>query len=208
MTRAAVVVLAAGGSSRMGRPKQMLPVGGRTLLRRTAETALECGPAVVVLGAAADRLATELAGLPVSVVVNPDWAKGPGTSVAVGVAAVEALSGPADAIVFLLCDQPAVTAENVRRLVAVHETTGASMVASGYGESVGVPALFAREWFAALKALDPAAGAKQLLARHPDRVAVVPFPAGAIDLDTPADYERWLAAPPAISTEESHAPGQ
>jgi len=91
------------------------------------------------------------------------------------------------------------------------------MVASGYGGSVGVPTLFARALFPALRALDPAAGAKQLLARAPERAAVVPFPAGAIDLDTPADYERWVAAfekdqssviRPAPSTEESHAPGQ
>jgi molybdenum cofactor cytidylyltransferase len=205
VTRAAVVVLAAGGSSRMGRPKQLLPVGGRTLLRRVAELAVECGPTVIVLGAAAGRLTTELDGLPVTVAENPDWDRGPGTSVAAGVKAVDE---SADAVVFLLCDQPAVTADHVRRLIAAHETTGRPMAASGYGGSVGVPALFARELFPALRTLDPAAGAKQLLARNPERVAVIPFPNGAIDLDTPVDYERWLAAAPASSKEESHAPGQ
>jgi molybdenum cofactor cytidylyltransferase len=204
VTRAAVVVLAAGGSSRMGRPKQLLPVGGTSLLRRAAELAVECGPAVVVLGAGAERLVSELDGLPVTVAENPDWDRGPGTSVAAGMTAIDESS---DAVVFLLCDQPAVTVAHVRRLIAAHETAGLPMAASGYGGSVGVPALFARELFPALRALDPAAGAKRLLARNPDRVAVIPFPDGAIDLDTPADYERWLAAP-ASSTEESHAPGQ
>jgi len=91
----------------MGRPKQLLPVRGRSLLRHVAELAAECGPAVVVLGAAADELKGELDGLDVTTVVNPGWTKGPGTSVAAGVKAVGAW--PIDGVVFLLGDQPAVT---------------------------------------------------------------------------------------------------
>jgi CTP:molybdopterin cytidylyltransferase MocA len=77
----AAVVLAAGGSTRMGRPKQLLPWRGRSLLWRAADVALEagCSPVVVVLGAAADRLRPELDGIPVTVVENPDWEQGPGT---------------------------------------------------------------------------------------------------------------------------------
>jgi len=190
----AAVVLAAGGSTRMGRPKQLLPWRGRTLLRHTVDVAAEsnCEPVVVVLGAAADRLRAELDGLPVVTAENPNWESGPGTSIATGVIAI----GPADAVVFLACDQPLVDAAHVRRLIDARRTTGRPMAASGYAGAVGVPALFARECFPDLRSLPPGAGAKHLLARRPDAVAVVPFPAGAIDLDTPDDYERFTREQP------------
>ena len=188
MSDVAAVVLAAGGSTRMGRPKQLLPWRGRSLLRHTADVALEagCAPVVVVLGAMADRLRPELVGVPVAVVENPDWEQGPGTSVRVGLGAI----GSADAVVYLVCDQPLVDAGHVRRLIDAHQTTGRPMAASEYGGTVGVPALFARPYFAELADLAPAAGAKRVLTRYPDLVAAVPFPAGECDVDTPADYER------------------
>jgi molybdenum cofactor cytidylyltransferase len=75
-------------------------------------------------------------------------------------------------------------------LIIVHQTAGRPMAASGYGGTVGVPALFARPCFTEFADLSPAAGAKQVLTRYPDLVAAVPFPAGECDADTPADYER------------------
>ncbi len=194
MSGVAAVVLAAGGSVRMGRPKAMLPWGGRSLLRHAVDAAVggECEPVVVVLGAAADRLRLELDGVPVVAAENPDWELGPGTSVRVGVAA----AGPADAVVFLACDQPLVDAAHVRRLIDAHRASGRPMAASGYAGAAGVPALFARECFPDLGTLPPGSGAKLLLARRPEGVAVVPFPAGAIDLDTPEDYERFTRGQP------------
>jgi len=190
----AAVVLAAGGSTRMGRPKPLLPWGGRSLLRHAVGVALDagCEPVVVVLGAAADRLRAELDGIPVVTAENPDWELGPGTSVRAGVDAV----GPADAVVFLACDQPLVDAVHVRRLIDARRASGRPMAASEYAGSAGVPALFARECFPDLRALPAGSGAKQLLARRPDLVAVVPFPAGTVDLDTPEDYERFTREQP------------
>jgi molybdenum cofactor cytidylyltransferase len=194
MTKVAAVVLAAGGSTRMGRPKQLLPWRGRSLLRHAADVALAagCSPVVVILGAAAERLRPDLAGTPVTVVENPEWELGPGTSVRAGLTAI----GPADAVVFLACDQPRVDAEHIGRLIAAHQATSRPMAASGYGGTVGVPALFGRECFPALMDLPPAAGAKQLLTRHPELVAVAPFPAGECDIDTPADYQRLVTGEP------------
>jgi molybdenum cofactor cytidylyltransferase len=187
------VILAAGGSSRMGRPKQLLPYHGRSLLRHAAAVALAggCEPVVVVLGAAADQMRTELEGLAVTVAENPDWSQGPGASVRAGLASV----GEPEAVVFLLCDQPLIDEDHVRRLIGAWRETGRPMVASGYDGTFGVPALFARETFPRLRTLDPASGAKRLLVGTPEAVAVVPFPAGAIDLDTPGDYERFRTDP-------------
>jgi molybdenum cofactor cytidylyltransferase len=188
VTQVAAVVLAAGGSTRMGRPKQLLPWRGRSLLRHAVDVACDagCTPVVVVVGAAAEGLHAELVGLPVVVVENRNWEQGPGTSVRVGLSAI----GPADAVVFLVCDQPFVGADHVRRLIDFHTATGQPMAASEYAHSIGVPALFAREYFPELAALAPDAGAKQVLTRHREQVAPVPFPAAECDIDTPADYER------------------
>ena len=80
----------------------------------------------------------------------------------------------------------------LNRLVAVHEATGSPLVAAEYGGTVGVPALFARSVWPEILALPPSAGAKQILARHAAQVQRVPFPGGAIDIDTAEDYERLL----------------
>lgn len=197
MKRVGVVVLAAGGSSRMGRPKQLLPFRGQSLIRHAIGTVMDTPfrPIVVVIGAAADRIIPELDGLPVARVENPNWELGPGTSVRAAVEAVE--SDPeVEAAVFTLVDQPFISAFDIERLVEAHEATGRPMAAAGYAESVGVPALFARARFPELRSLPSAEGARRLLARRPDDVAVVPLPAAAIDLDTPDDYSRWARLPP------------
>jgi molybdenum cofactor cytidylyltransferase len=190
----AAVVVAAGGSRRMGRPKQLLPFGGRSLLRRAAEAALGagCDPVVVVLGASAELLREETAGWAVTVIDNPDWEQGPGTSVRAGMTKVEY----AEAVLFLVCDQPFVDAEHLDRLINAWRESGLPMAASSYAETVGVPALFASSCFDDLRGLPPQAGAKKLLVSQPDRVAAVLFPAGAIDLDTPEDVANLRAGLP------------
>jgi molybdenum cofactor cytidylyltransferase len=185
--------MAAGGSTRMGQPKPLLPWRGKNLLRHVVEVACEagCEPVVVVLGAARDRLRPVLDGMPVTVVDNLDWEQGPGTSIRVGLDRV----GSANAVLFLACDQPLVDASHLRRLIETHQVTGKPMVASEYDGTMGVPALFGKAHFLALMALNPTAGAKQLLTKHPDLVATVPFPAGKFDVDTPADYARLMVEP-------------
>ena len=191
------VLLAAGGSTRLGTPKQLLTYRGRTLLRRAAETALAagCRPVAAVLGSGAERLRAELAGLDVRIVDNPDWTRGMGTSVRLGLAALE---GPADAealdgVLLTLCDQPLVTAEKLagmlerfRRL----DSPGGSIVAAAYNGTVGVPVLFGRTHFEELRVLPADAGAKPILRRHRDRAVPFPLPEAATDIDTPEQYGR------------------
>ncbi|WP_371817338.1 NTP transferase domain-containing protein [Myxococcus sp. CA051A] len=188
-----VVLLAAGGSSRLGHPKQLVVHQGQTLVRRAAEAAL-ClgGPVVVVLGAHKEAIASELTGLPVRTVAHSDWALGPGGSLAAGLAAMLATTDApaAEAVLVMLCDQLRVDAAHLAALVAMWRSTGAPVVASEYDGTRGVPALFARSVFAELESLSPEQGARKVIAREPSRVATVLLPGGSEDVDTPLDLAR------------------
>ncbi len=191
--RVGVVLLAAGGSSRLGHPKQLVGYQGKTLVRRAAEAAeaVRCGPVVVVLGAARDAVAAELAGLAVRTVDHADWAAGPGGSLRAGLRALTDAEPPAlDAVLIMLCDQLRVDAAHLQALLDTFVRTRAPVVASAYDGTRGVPALFARECFAELEALSPRQGARGVIAREPSRVAEVALPGGGDDVDTPEDVAR------------------
>lgn len=182
------VVLAAGSSSRLGRPKQLLLYKDKSLVRRMAEAAVEAGlsPVVVVLGARAEEVAAELEGLPVHTVHNPAWEAGMGSSLRVGVSALAGV----DAALVMLCDQLRVDAAHLKALVEAFMRTGAAIVASGYGGTQGVPALFARATFPEFDTLTPKQGARGVIAREPSRVVEVALPGGDEDIDTEADLSR------------------
>jgi len=188
----AVIILAAGASTRMGRPKQLLTYDGRTFLRNAAEMAIAsvCRPILVVLGAYADQLHSEIDDLPVQQVVNERWAEGMGSSIRAGLEALKHYdrAGAAKAVVLMLCDQPFVTAAVINDLVMAYRSSGKGIIASEYGGTMGVPAFFGREYFAELAALSGATGAKQIIAAHASEVVRVPFPKGITDVDTPEDY--------------------
>jgi molybdenum cofactor cytidylyltransferase len=181
-----VVVLAAGASTRFGSPKQLVRLHGRPLLHLAVSRAVEiAGQAVtVVLGANAADLAPLLRHTPAAVIVNRDWAEGMGSSVRAGVSRVPAT---ADAVLLMLADQPAVTAEDLRRLVGTWHRQPQYIVAAHYDGITGVPAIFPREDFRALAALRGDAGARALLKRGGERIVRVPLQAAAIDIDTPED---------------------
>ncbi|MCC6336900.1 MAG: nucleotidyltransferase family protein [Myxococcales bacterium] len=182
MTRpAAAVVLAAGSSSRLGQPKQLLVLEGEALVHRAARLALEAGcfPVVVVEGAA--PLAPALADLPsVELVRCEDWARGPGASLKRGVAH---LAGRARGVLVLLVDQPLVTAEDLRRLL---EAPG-EVAAAEYEGVLGVPARFSGDKLKVLAAVADERGAGPWLRANAAQVSPVPMPSAARDLDTPED---------------------
>ena len=196
------ILLAAGGSTRLGRPKQLLAYRGRTLLRHAAEQALasRARPVVVVLGADEARCQQELAGLAATDVVsvpNPDWAVGMGSSIRTGVTALMGHAPDVRGAIILLCDQPLVTAEVLDTLIARHVEAPAATIAAHYAGEPGVPALFPRARFGELAQLDGASGAKRLLrATEASPLVTVPCPGAAIDVDTLADYEALPHAAP------------
>jgi molybdenum cofactor cytidylyltransferase len=177
------VILAAGASRRLGTPKQLVAWGGDSLLRRIVRTALAGdGPVTVVTGFRAPDMAAHLAGLPVKVVVNPQWEEGMASSVRAGVASLEpGVSG----VLLLLCDQPGVDPALLARLQDAHRADPQAVAACGYGGTRGTPALFPARAFPALLALRGDRGARSLLTGP--EVVVVPFPEGGLDVDRPED---------------------
>ena len=190
----AAIILAAGGSTRLGSPKQLLEYRGRTLLRHAAETALatSCHPALAVLGAGADRLQPEIAELAVHAVVNLDWQQGMGTSIRRGIETLETLAPDVDGVVLMLCDQPLIRPGTLELLVqAFREKQGTcDGVAATYGGTRGVPALFGRGMFAGLRALPDEVGAKALLRQPGVEIVEIPMPEAATDIDTREQYEK------------------
>ena len=186
------VVLAAGPSTRLGKPKQLLQFRGQPLVRRAASVAVEAGykPVVVVTGAHAAATREAVNGLDVQEAENEQWATGMSSSIHVGVEAIVRASPQIAAIILMLCDQPFVTGKLIARLVAAHRETGCPIIASSYAGSYGVPALFGKEYFAELTKLEGAAGAKQLIQKRIAGVHLVDFPRGDIDIDTPDDLAR------------------
>jgi molybdenum cofactor cytidylyltransferase len=186
-----IMILAAGASTRMGKPKQLLLHRGQTLLRSAVETAIAsvCRPIVVMIGAHAELLKEELEHLPILVVENREWEKGMSSSIRIGLDAFVDTYAELDGVVITLCDQPLVTPRVINSLVEAHGKTGQMIIASAYGEARGVPALFARELFGEILALEGNEGARQVIANHSDEVATIYFPEGAVDVDTQRDYE-------------------
>lgn len=189
-TRHGAVVLAAGGSSRLGRPKQLLELDGEPLVRRAARAAALAGysPVVVVVGAAAAAVGAALAGGPFEVVTNPDWSTGVASSIRRGLAALTALRPDAEGVLLVTCDQPLVEAAHLSALATALGTGPHAVAASSYGGTVGVPALFARALYEELRALEGEHGAKKVVARDPGRVVAVALPGGERDVDTEADW--------------------
>ena len=186
------VILAAGPSTRMDTPKQILHFRGETLVRRAASAAIEagCWPVVVVTGAHAVVTREALLGLDVQEAENKEWESGMSSSLRVGIEALVKTVPRISAIVLMLCDQPFVTREIIAGLVSAHCETNRAIVASAYGGSYGVPALFSRKYFAELTALKGALGAKQVIQKHIAEIQLLNFPQGEIDIDTPDDFAR------------------
>jgi molybdenum cofactor cytidylyltransferase len=186
------IILAAGGSSRLGQPKQFLEFEGKTLLRRAAEAlvASNCNPVVAVLGAEKEKAESELAGLPVRIIENPEWRTGMSSSIKVGLKKLLSIDPGLDAVVITLCDQPFVSAETLGLITDKFAETNKRMVAARYEGVAAVPALFSREMFDALSKLSGDKGARDLLRDPNALIETVDIDKAAVDIDTPDDIHR------------------
>ena len=195
--RVGVIILAAGGSSRFGRPKQLLPYQGNTLIRRATETCLAslCYPVIVVLGACSGEIAIELDDLPVILVENSKWQTGLSSSIKSGLAELAAWengnSYRTDATLLMLSDQPFLTAAHLDEMVRRFSLRG-GIIASAYNGTIGVPAIFSIHFRPELAPLPAGQGAKVLIERYPEKVHTLDFPDGIFDVDTQEDYEKII----------------
>lgn len=187
-----VLILAAGGSTRLGRPKQLVKLGGRPALHIVLANAVSlAGNAVtVVLGAHASELSQLFAHSPASMIVNRDWEEGLASSLRCGVAA---LPPGCEAAMIVLGDQVAVTADDLRRLAEAWRGDESRIAASAYGQQIGVPAIFPYWCFSGLMELRGDRGARGILERHRERLTRVAMPNAAVDLDTPEDLAALTA---------------
>lgn len=188
------VILAAGRSSRFGSPKQLLVLNGRPLVRRIVDEALAASLAevIVVVGSGAQRVRAALTGADVRIVENPDYAGGQSTSVRAGLGAVSRDSLGA---MFMVSDQPGLTAALIDHLVAVFVRTGGPIVVPIFAGRKGSPVTFSRGLFPELFALEGDTGGRPVIAAHRDDVVAVPVDSDAPlrDIDTPEELRRWRA---------------
>lgn len=195
MLTVAAVILAAGESARLGRPKQLIQFRGKSLLRRIVDAAdgAGCSPIATVIGSDAKKMAPELERTAAAIVENENWRNGIGTSIRAGMQNLLERGRDLDAVILLVSDQPLVEKELIKQLIACYGETGKTIIASSYSETLGVPAIFGRAHFRDLLTLRDDSGAKSIILSNRECVVEFPFPQGEIDIDTLADYERLVA---------------
>lgn len=187
----ALVILAAGTSSRLGSPKQLLPFKGKNLLKHSVDVALEtgCQSVFVILGANSDLIRKELNEKPVIIIENSHWKEGMASSIRCGLENIKNTILRPDCVIFMVCDQPFVSSSLLLSLLEKRLETGMPIVASSYDDKIGTPALFHKSFFPALLELKGDKGARNLIRENSEKVAIVPFPEGKTDIDTVSDYE-------------------
>jgi len=190
-----IIILAAGSSSRMGQAKQLLPLGNKNLLSHTIDEAkmVEDALVLVILGGNYEAIAAQMPDSDTRMVHHQNWQQGMGSSISKGMEALMVEQPQLEMVILAVCDQPYLTADLLRRLVAKRHAAKKNIVASAYKETLGTPVLFSKQYFSDLAALQGKEGAKVLLQKYENDVASVPFENGGLDIDTPEDYNRLIS---------------
>ncbi len=186
-----IVILAAGASSRLGRPKQNVVYKGKTLLQNTISAALatNCEKIIVVLGANYELILPTIQHFNITIIHNTNWQEGMASSIRMGLASLLDLQPETKQVIFTVCDQPYLSPAILSGLITTQKQTKAKIVSSNYGKHLGVPVLFQQSYFAELMQLKGDEGAKKLVKKYHDEVKSYPFLKGEVDIDTLDDLE-------------------
>lgn len=187
-----VVILAAGSSSRLGEPKQLVRFQDKPLLQNMIDqsVSLGFGSKIIILGANSETIKKALNPGTFTFVMNENWTEGIASSIRKGVEYSLGLNPGTEHLLFLLSDQPFVSTELLERLLETHRTEKSEITASFYNNDTGVPAVFSKPIFPLLMELGGDHGAKKIMRRFPDKVTPVHFEMGHFDIDTPRDYVK------------------
>lgn len=189
-----IILLAAGSSSRMGRPKQLLPWGDKTLIEHQIQTLLKTeNPVHVVLGAHAEQIFPIIEKFNIEIIINDIWEDGMGTSVASGVKHVTQNYPDSIGVLIALLDQPMITSAYLQKITGKFQPGKKQIIVSASNDGwEGVPALFDKHYFAEIQNLDGKEGAKKIIRSHPKNVKTLKCGNHCTDMDTPEKYNELL----------------
>jgi molybdenum cofactor cytidylyltransferase len=192
MSNLAIAILAAGASSRMGKPKQQLLFRGKSLVQHAVDIAIETGCSSIYLVVNPEhRVLNDKFAYSVNLLVNASFAEGLSTSIRLATATVSAMT-EIDGLLFLNCDQPYLTSAELLRLIGHYED--GKIVASSFSGTIGSPAIFDRVFFNDLLQLKGDVGAKHIIKQNREHLVICEMSDAEFDIDTPDDYKALLAA--------------
>lgn len=191
MQKTAILILAAGSSSRMGKPKQLLPYKNTTLLGNAIEQAQKSSANAMfcVLGANAKIIKTSIEKHQIETIYNPNYKDGLSSSIVTGIDYLSTKNF--DAVLIMLADQPNVDSKYLNELIKTFEENLSKIISSSYNENLGVPAIFPKKYFVELLKLKGDKGAKDLLKKYQTEIITMK-PFDLIDIDTKKDYQNLI----------------
>ena len=193
MSKTGIIILAAGSSSRMGEPKQLMMYKNKTFLQHIIAEAknVNLEPVICVTGYQSDLIKKSLMGMDVSIVYNPQWPEGMGSGISAGIK--QLLVSDVDSVILAVGDQPYVSSDLFKTMQKLKDQSGKGIVACSYAGTLGTPVLFGKDYFSQLKSLSGNQGAKNIVKLNMSDVCPIEFEKGSIDIDTKEDYENLIS---------------
>lgn len=188
-----IILLAAGESSRLGTPKQLLMYKDKPMLQHSINMTRTLGlETVLVLGAYSDQILGQVDTYDIKVVQNENWHEGLASSVRSGLEGALMANPDMEAVILMLCDQPLLTLDIIEKMIDKYLDSALPIVHCDYGKATGPPTLFHQSMFPNLLQLQGQEGAKKVVKTYTDKVALVDFADGKWDIDTMEDYQNLL----------------
>lgn len=194
MAKIPILLLAAGSSSRMGQPKQLLPWGSQTLIEHQIQTLLQTGnPVNVVLGSSSNLIIPVIEKYSLDIFINADWESGMGSSISLGISQIIQKFPDANGVLITLLDQPLITTSYIEKMLGAYQPDSQQILVSRSASGwTGVPVLFDQCYLKELTELSNDEGAKKITKRHEKNVILLDGGEILEDMDTPETYQQLL----------------